>query len=506
MRILSLGFAFASAIALAPVAPAASDTPPPPPATNAPAGITAAVQGEWIIDLDPTVASIKKSPKWRAEDEAMLPGICKMFSAYEMNIGADSVTCAMGRHSDTKKVTVKSQSGPTTVLAVQAPAKAGAAPREVTITITVTEKGQLNIRNSACNDMDDVLWKRKPAGWKPVSEEEAMAGMMAHAVASSTAKPGTAAPTVPKAPKADKPPFEKDPWSRDLVAFTINDTMDQAGFDAFCAAHPDTEGLNVDRAQKITSIAPLAKLAKLKTLTLRGVTKMNTDQAIDLAPLAGLTGLTKLDCYATHVVNTGALKGLKQLREISFYMSSVDSIACVAELPALETLDLYGFAHKFPNYEPLAASKIKKLNLYMNKQATDENLKVLGKIQTLEEFAADLTPTFHTIEFLRNQPNLQVVRLWNDPISDISPLAGKTKLVEVSLWGTKVTDLSPLAGAADLRQINLQDTAVTDISPLLGLKKLWSVELPATVPAEQVAKLKAANPSARVTVQPPKKK
>jgi Leucine-rich repeat (LRR) protein len=289
-------------------------------------------------------------------------------------------------------------------------------------------------------------------------------------------------PAVPSQPPkvSSKPPFEEYPWGGKNF-FKINDSMDQAGFVAFCETHPHVEGLRIDDTKNIASLEGISKLTQLKSLTLYSMTpQASREMRLDLTPLAGLTALTKLDCHATPVSNTGALKGLKKLKTLFFYMSGVESIDCVKELPELEELNLYGFEHSFPNYEPLAGSKLKKLNVYMNEQATDENLKVLGTIQTLEEFDAALTSSFSSIEFLRNQSNLRDVDLWKDRISDISPLAGKKKLEKLKLTGTKVTNLSALSDADALRDLDLDDTLVSDISPLAGKKKLESLCLKGT--------------------------
>jgi hypothetical protein len=518
--------------------------------------IPSALQGAWIIDTDATTENAKKSPKWKAEDEEGLTMMIKILSSMQMEIGTDSLSMIHPIKKNTQKVTVKSHSGKTTELTAITTEKGKT--QEVTLTLVQDEKGRLNVRSSRSDDSDYLVWKQRPADWKPASGEETLATLVTHVMTNALnnaltkdTKNTAVKPAAKPQPKqvSSKPPFEEYPWGGKNF-FKINDSMDQAGFVAFCETHPDVEGLRIDDTKNIASLEGISKLTRLKSLTLYSMTpQASREMCLDLTPLAGLTALTKLDCHATPVSNTGALKGLKKLKTLRFYMSGVESIDCVKELPELEELNLYGFEHSFPNYEPLAGSKLKKLNVYMNKQATDENLKVLGTIQSLEEFDAALTSSFSSIEFLRNQPNLREVDLWNDNISDISPLAGKKKLERLRLWGTKVTDLSALSGADSLCGLNLEGTAVKDISslagkkkldrlslkdtkvtdisalsdaellydldlegtsikditPLLGLKKLRDLKLPLTVPADQVEKLKAANPSVRIKVEEPRK-
>ena len=62
-------------------------------------------------------------------------------------------------------------------------------------------------------------------------------------------------------------------------------------------------------------------------------------------------------------------------------------------------------------------------------------------------------------------------------ITDLSPLAGLTNLTKLSLFQRQVTDVSPLAGLTNLRLLNLGANTITDVSPLAGLTNLASLSL-----------------------------
>ncbi len=57
-------------------------------------------------------------------------------------------------------------------------------------------------------------------------------------------------------------------------------------------------------------------------------------------------------------------------------------------------------------------------------------------------------------------------------ISDISPLAGLTKLTSLDLYHNRVNDISPLENMTNLEKLWLNDNQVTDISPLQNLTDL----------------------------------
>jgi hypothetical protein len=63
------------------------------------------------------------------------------------------------------------------------------------------------------------------------------------------------------------------------------------------------------------------------------------------------------------------------------------------------------------------------------------------------------------------------------PLTDISAMAGLTKLTLLDLSVTRVSDLSALTGLFRLTSLNLNDTRVSDLSALSGLSGLTSLHL-----------------------------
>lgn len=62
-------------------------------------------------------------------------------------------------------------------------------------------------------------------------------------------------------------------------------------------------------------------------------------------------------------------------------------------------------------------------------------------------------------------------------LTNISALAGLTKLTSLDLGGTQVSDLSALSGLSGLAILNLKHTKVSDLAPLFGLSGLTSLDL-----------------------------
>lgn len=103
-------------------------------------------------------------------------------------------------------------------------------------------------------------------------------------------------------------------------------------------------------------------------------------------------------------------------------------------------------------------------------------------------FATALAECFTSFNFARQNlaevpavlldvPQLVRCNLSDNPISDVSPLAGLTGLQSLGLSGTKVSDLSPLAGLTGLQALNVSHTQVSDLSPLARLTGLQALDL-----------------------------
>ena len=93
----------------------------------------------------------------------------------------------------------------------------------------------------------------------------------------------------------------------------------------------------------------------------------------------------------------------------------------------------------------------------------------LTRLYIYEDDVTDLSP-------IAELTNLKILVLFNNPIADLSPVAGLTQLELLLVERTFVTDLSPLAGLTNLETLRLQSNQIIDLSPLAGLtnlKLLW---------------------------------
>jgi tRNA A-37 threonylcarbamoyl transferase component Bud32 len=78
-------------------------------------------------------------------------------------------------------------------------------------------------------------------------------------------------------------------------------------------------------------------------------------------------------------------------------------------------------------------------------------------------------------------PNLEVLYVNYQPLSDITPLAQLKNLKYVDLRHTNVSDISPLAGLLKLENVGLFDTTVSSLAPLTECPRLNSLEIGQTL-------------------------
>jgi len=293
----------------------------------------------------------------------------------------------------------------------------------------------------------------------------------------------------------------------------------------------------------VNDLSALASFKHLKSVRLQSM-EMAKKTPLDLAPLTEAAELEEFNSYATPVTGLDALAGKENLKVVSLYMAAVDSIAFLMESPNVEELELYGSRHTFPDYTPVAGLRnLKKLGIYMNKQAVDEKLAVLSELTTLEAISMSNCKEVTTLDFLANSKGMTKVRaLWCDELKDLSALNGMvqmerlelhsakaedfrflsdmTQLQNLNLENTSFSDLSLLPPGAPLVRLNLDNTSVTslegiqnypklsrldfsrteirDLSPVLELQKLRTLELPKEITEEDRAKVQEALPKVRI--------
>lgn len=108
---------------------------------------------------------------------------------------------------------------------------------------------------------------------------------------------------------------------------------------------------------------------------------------------------------------------------------------------------------------------------------TEEDMLSLTVLDAQYYIGAEITD----ISGLQYAENLEELYLSGNEISDITHLAGLTKLKKLSLYNNNtLSDISPLAGLTNLTDLDLYNNHISDISALSNLKKMKFYKYTAT--------------------------
>ena len=210
-----------------------------------------------------------------------------------------------------------------------------------------------------------------------------------------------------------------------------------------------------DRA--FESLSGMQNLTGLTRLT------MNNRWITDISALRGLTNLTVLNLHTNWISDLSPLSGMTKLTSLFLSENPLADIGPLREMTELTVLRLHRHGDFIGGQKPRNFMGAREL-LHTNAITDISPLAGLTKLTDLNIHTheiSDLSP-------LRGLTNLTELRLAGNPVTDISPLRGLTSLRTLELTGTLVNDLRPLSGLPDILYIDLRYNAdLSDIQPLL---------------------------------------
>jgi len=89
----------------------------------------------------------------------------------------------------------------------------------------------------------------------------------------------------------------------------------------------------------------------------------------------------------------------------------------------------------------------------------------------------NMSLTNEDIADLKYMLNLTELHIYQNNISDLTPIMGLTNLQTLSLFKNNISDLTPIAGLTNLRTLYLRDNEIKDISPLKNMTNLTNLDL-----------------------------
>lgn len=274
------------------------------------------------------------------------------------------------------------------------------------------------------------------------------------------------------------------------------------------------ETLDLSSTGPYVSLIPLTTLKGLKTLSLQ-----NT-QIRDLTEIGKVSTLQHLNLNQNLIEDYRELENLKDLRTLSLALSSFakNRLEDASSFIALENLtDLNLEGHNISEVGPLfQMRRLKLLNLNNNPLVSDlimphaENLKTLflegtsvaslriennstllnlnvgsPKLKELifinsSKILKELSVSNSELRIIQTNQvfeNLEVIKLFNNPLQNIFFLNGTTRLKNASLIKNQIPNISQLGLNKNLEHLDVSQNKITDLRVILSFPILSSLNV-----------------------------
>lgn len=193
--------------------------------------------------------------------------------------------------------------------------------------------------------------------------------------------------------------------------------------------------------QDLSGIQNLTGLTNLALMN-RGLT--------DISPLSELTGLIHLNLHTNWITDLSPVRGLTKLESLRVAENPLTDISALSELKELRILRMHRHGD------------------FIGGQVPRDYMGATGLLFT--NAVTDISP-------LARLTKLVDLNIHTQDISDLTPLSNLTALEELRLAGNSFTDISPLRGLNSLQYLELTGNDITDITPLSGLTNLIGLDL-----------------------------
>lgn len=256
------------------------------------------------------------------------------------------------------------------------------------------------------------------------------------------------------------------------------------------AACVNLESLDVSENDGITDFTPLAALTKLRVLNLL---------RMEIADISFMQGMTEMEELwlgwgsAIKLSDISPLAGMTRLRKLHIWGSEITSVAALANMPLLEDVNLT--EGKLTSLTGLENPRLKVLRLRDNQVAS---LVPLAGNTALEILDAEANPNITSADGLQQLVRLRELNLAGSRITDFAPLRSLVHLQRLELTGNPAPDISPLAGMAQLKSLTLGPSPLVDLTPLASLTALENLRVSGTqvhdlTPLKGLTHLKSAD-------------
>ncbi len=164
------------------------------------------------------------------------------------------------------------------------------------------------------------------------------------------------------------------------------------------------------------------------------------------------------------------ISGMEYCINLEALLMGNNQVSNVSPLSGLVKLTALQIGNNISDISPLA-NLVNLEQLYLNSNYLITDISAMAGMTKLTDVHLAFN-AISSISALAGKTAMTTLRLYDNDISDISPLAGMTKLTLLEIDANLVSDISPLAASTGLLNLNLSSNYITDISVLAGMTKL----------------------------------
>jgi Leucine-rich repeat (LRR) protein len=217
----------------------------------------------------------------------------------------------------------------------------------------------------------------------------------------------------------------------------------------------------------------------------------------DLKPIAGLKKLKKLDLSKTMINSLAGIESLSVLEELNIEDTEIDDFSSLEKIESIKVIyadrskidleDFVSYVYSRPQISIIFMSEVLKdfwnnldqgwknyikNDLNYGEKLSDVELHGILKIRRVDLRGVGDIAGLNAVKFM---PLLEYINISGTTISDLSPLAGHTRLSKIKGVGSAIVDLSPLSKLEGLKVVDFASTGISDISALSTIKEADSL-------------------------------
>ncbi len=214
--------------------------------------------------------------------------------------------------------------------------------------------------------------------------------------------------------------------------------------------------------ERISSLEGLQYAVNLLELSL------NYNKITDISQIQNLKKLSTLKLGATKITDVTALKALTNLKEFSLFNNKITDFGALKDLTKLEFISIAApWSEKLTLNDLSFLKNLSKLKYLSLRNTIPGDLAILKDLKELKELNLIGAINQSRLGEIKDLTNLEILRISNNKLDDITVLKDFVKLKTLSVSYNKIKDISVLKKLINLEKLFLNRNLLGNIDALV---------------------------------------